>query len=283
MKDFDEIEIDMTDLVPAGEKLAATMCALFRADDYDFGVALVVYSDHFLDPRTLKSGRDFHKWRIEVPTKLFVEYKRQVQFGEDDWGNPSSVHLNDFHERAWHLGYEAITRAGLRDVDDIIIEPSPKHDAEWRGQGIDYLNGTGLNNQGNVMVTNRPRIAHDDLVFRSVSETHVHQALVQRNVVFMPLPVVMRNDGKRPRPTGVGRIEPDFVILYKGRTVVLEIDGGSHNLETPVEAQERLAFMEAGGAIVERIRAERCMDLEGALLAVNDMLKKVDRRIEARS
>ena len=278
----EETDFSMDDLVPAGEKLAAIICALFRADEYDFGVALIVFSDHFLDPWT-SGDKNFHKWRIEVPTKLFVEYKRQVEFGIDDWGNGPQYHANDFHDRAWRLGFEALKRSGLRKEDDILIEPSYKHDAEWRGQGIDYLKGTGLNNQGNVFLSNRPRIPHDELVFRTVSETYVHQALVQRKVIFMPLPVVMRNDGKKPRPTGSGRIEPDFVILYRGRTVVLEIDGGSHDQESPVDAQERLAFMESAGAYVERVRTDQCKDLEGALLAVNDVLKKIDKRIDARS
>jgi len=55
-----------------GESIAGTLCALFRADDYDFGVALIANSSHALEQ--WKSGtKTFYRWRSTAPPRLFVE------------------------------------------------------------------------------------------------------------------------------------------------------------------------------------------------------------------
>ena len=114
----------LDDYIPFGldpaESLAATFCALFRADKYDFGVALVSYSEHHLDEWTTGSNKTpFKKWRICVPPDLFIEYKKQISFGCDDWGNETDRHEGDFHDRAKLVGAEALWRAGLRKIDDL--------------------------------------------------------------------------------------------------------------------------------------------------------------------
>jgi hypothetical protein len=265
--------------VPPGEALAGTMCALFRAAENDFAVALVANSAHILDEWSNSKG-PFFKWRIVAPPKLFVEYKRQVHFALNDFGELSSWHEDDFLALAWDLGKVALKRAGLRELKDIVVEPATENDPGWRRNAQDYLTGQGVNNQGNVYTTNRPRIVHDELFFRTQSEANVHDALLRRRIPFMPLPVVMRADGSKRPDTMNRRIEPDFVMLYKGKMVVVEIDGGSH-AETPVAAHERVKFLVEAGALVERIDTDRCKDTEGAALVVADLLKTLDRRIDA--
>ena len=275
----DEIEFSF-ELSRAGERLAATMCTLFRSDDFDFGLALLANSTHVLEPWT-RGEEKFHKWRITAPPKLFVEYKRQVNWLLNDFGNEIDIHDGDFHSRAWYIGEEALCRADVSRIDRTLVEPAHDNDPAWRRNAQDYLTGQGVNNQGNVFLTKHPRIVHDELFFRSMAEANIHDALIRRRLPFMPLPVVMRADGTtRPDKTN-RRIEPDFVVLLRGRMVVIEIDGGTHT-ESPAEAHLRLKFLQDAGALVERFSADRCKDSEGAALAVADLLKSIDRRIDAR-
>lgn len=98
---------------------------------------------------------------------------------------------------------------------------------------------------------------------------------------MMPLPVIMRIDGTK-RADGIStRIEPDFCLLYGGRLVILEIDGGSH-WESPADADKRVQFLREQGAIVRRLHADKCSDIEKAGLAVSDALKSIDREIATR-
>lgn len=277
----EEIPFDR-DPVRDGEMLAGTLCALFRADGYDFGIALLANSSHFLEQWKYRNGTVFYKWRIAAPPTLFVEYKRQINWALNDWGNETNQHEGDFQARAWFLGREALTSAGLTEESHIIVEPAKESDPDWRRHAQEHLTGQGINNQGNVVSTNRPRIVHDELFFRAISETYVHDALLRRNIPFMPLPVVMRADGsKRHDKKTNRRIELDFVLLYRGKVVILEIDGGSHTSENAVEADERVRFLRERGALVHRLNANRCKDSETALLAVVDVLKTIDREIDA--
>lgn len=264
-----------------GESIAGTLCALFRTVDYDFGVALLANSSHALEQ--WKSGtKTFYRWRSTAPPRLFVEYKRQVRWATNDWGNATDWHEDDFHARAWDLGEETLKAAGLRDQRDILVDAAKENDPGWRRYAQEYLTGQGINNQGNVVAMNRPRIIHDELVFRSMSETYVHDAFLRRGIPFMPLPVVMRADGsKRIDKTTNRRIEPDFALLYRGKFLVVELDGGSHVHQSPVEADGRVKFLRERGAIVYRLDADRCKDIETALLAVKDLLESVDREIDA--
>jgi hypothetical protein len=165
---------------------------------------------------------------------------------------------------------------------DIVVTPKLQAATGWRDNAKRYLQGEGVNNQGNVKLSNRPKITHDELWFRHIEEQHVYEALVRHGYPVMPLPVIVPSKGAR-RPDGVRcRIEPDFCILFKGRLIVIELDGGSH-YETPANAQKRLLFLQEQGAIVRRISAEDCGDVEKAALAVRDVLDSIDKEISPRS
>jgi hypothetical protein len=243
---------------------------MFAARGDDFAVGMLVNSTHMLERWTNTSTGKFtrYKWIITVPPPLFALYKEQEQ---NDF-NQDFDERTDFAVKAWRLGGPLTEDIS---VSDIIVTPVLSTDPDWRVSARTYLTGGGVNNQGNVMIGKRPQILHDELWFRHIEEQYIYEALLRRGHPFMPLPVVMRANGKK-RPNGVNRrIEPDFCILYKGRLVILEIDGGSH-WETPVDADKRVMFLREQGAIIRRISADDCEDVEKALLAIADEFKSID-------
>ena len=64
----------------------------------------------------------------------------------------------------------------------------------------------------------------------------LYRALKGRKISFAPLPVFVRGGELRRR------VEPDFVILYRGRVLVVGLDGKHFHHETSAEAHERLNF-----------------------------------------
>jgi hypothetical protein len=255
----------------AGESLAGTLCALFRASGDDFAVALVANSEHCIFRyKDTDGGFWGYKWFMTVPPRLYVEYKKQES---DEWRHDEDL---DVIGRARHLGGPL-----FKDIREIIVQPKQLEDETWRKAAQDYLAGVGINNQGNVFRTNRRRIVFDDLYFRTLQEQYLYEAAVARGIAVLPLPVIVRADGLK-RPDGSNRrMEPDLCFFHKGRFVVIEIDGSSH-VESPVEADERLRFLRERGAIIHRIPASSCSDFEKAKLALSDALRSVELQISAR-
>jgi hypothetical protein len=275
--DYDEDGSEIFDVRSAGDNLAGTLCAIFRAEEDDFAVALLANSVHRLEHWTRDGAFSCFKWRITVPPVLFAEYKKQERdHGQWVEHNFDPVRQGDFLDRARFFAANLYD-----DIKETIVEPMREKDPNWRMGAQAYLIGEGINNQGNVYKTNRPRIIHDELRFRTMEEQYLYDALLNRHIPMMPLPVVLRGDGQK-RPNGTTcRMEPDFCLLYKGRLVVLELDGGSHQ-ETPADAETRLQFLRDNGAIVRRIHASKCDDSEKARVALSDVLKSIDREISAR-
>src|SRR5579872_5705746 len=84
----------------------------------------------------------------------------------------------------------------------------------------------------------------------------------------MPLPVVLRIDGSK-RPDGTNcRIEPDFCFLYRGRFVVLEIDGSNH-MESPAAAAKRLLFKNTARYSADCSRVPAQMNRKLRVLSLN--------------
>jgi hypothetical protein len=261
----------------AGEALAATLCAAFKAVGDDFAVGLLANGEHELEryhwiedtAKTKKGAFSNYAWTITLEPALYALYvKHEEEVPLDD----------EFVRRCASLGGPVMAEIPFKYIK---VTPKIRTDPEWRTDARQYLAGVGVNNQGNVHMKSRPRILHDDLWFRHIEEQYVYEALLRRRIPMMPLPVVMKIDGAK-RPDGVsGRIEPDFCLLYSGTLVIIEIDGGSH-WETPADADKRLQFLREQGAIVRRLHADRCSDVEKAALAVSDALKSVDREIATR-
>ncbi|WP_338441351.1 hypothetical protein VZG28_11415 [Synechococcus elongatus IITB4] len=134
----------------------------------------------------------------------------------------------------------------------------------------------GLTNQGRAHSFNPAAIEYDGLFFRSQPEVWLFAALRETGLPVMPLPVVTSNK------LHFRRIEPDFVVIRRGMTFVIEVDGDRWHQETPVKAQERLRHLEDEGVRVIRVRAENCNSPELAKEAAKDVLIRIERFLESR-
>ena len=78
------------------------------------------------------------------------------------------------------------------------------------------------------------------------------------------------------------RLEPDFVVVYKGLTFVVEVDGDTFHKELPAEADKRLVPLTYEGVEVRRIRAADLGTDAAADAVVRELIEFMARRKEAR-
>jgi hypothetical protein len=123
---------------------------------------------------------------------------------------------------------------------------------------------TGINNQGRAHSQNPAGIEYEGLRFRTRSEIVLFRALKAADLLVAPLPVFVKLKATRPR------VEPDFLVVKDNVTLIIEVDGGSHQ-ERPVEAQERLAAFKAQGIEVLHVDAND--------LGTDEQAQKVLKRI----
>jgi hypothetical protein len=134
----------------------------------------------------------------------------------------------------------------------------------------------GVTNQGRAHSSNPATIEHEGLLFRSQPEILLFGALRDTGLPVMPLPVVTSNQQR------FKRIEPDFVIICRGMTFVVEVDGDRWHQETPARAQERLRHLEDEGVRIIRVSAESCKSSDSAKGTAKDILSRIERMLESR-
>jgi hypothetical protein len=104
-------------------------------------------------------------------------------------------------------------------LGDVVIRPQPAEVSEgWRDRVRAAMEGQA-SNQGTAFGTNEP-ILHNGLYYRSKSEVRIAEALEKvEGVLFFP------NSGSMSH--GVQK-EPDFLVIYRGKVGILEVDGPTH-------------------------------------------------------
>lgn len=146
----------------------------------------------------------------------------------------------------------------------------------WREEAIRFIKGEGVTNQGRVRSDNIASKQHRGLLFRSKPEITLFEALTRAQLAVSPLPVFVRI-GK-----SYNRLEPDFVVVYKGLTFVVEVDGDTYHKELPAEADKRLVPLTYEGVEVRRIRASELETDQAADAAVRELIQFMSRRKESR-
>lgn len=135
---------------------------------------------------------------------------------------------------------------------------------------------TGVTNQGRAHSTNPAAIEHEGLLFRSQPEVLLFVALRDTGLPVMPLPVVVS------KSSHFKRIEPDFVIICRGVTFVVEVDGDRWHQESPSAAQERLRHLEDEGVRIIRVSAKNCNSTNSAKETAKNILLRIERILESR-
>lgn len=146
----------------------------------------------------------------------------------------------------------------------------------WRDEALRFVKGEGVTNQGRVRSDNIASKQHQGLLFRSKAEIALFSALTRAKLAVAPLPVFVRI-GK-----AYNRLEPDFVVIYKGLTFVVEVDGDTYHRELPAEADKRLVPLTYEGVEVRRIRAADLETDNAADHAVRELIEFMSRRKESR-
>ena len=146
----------------------------------------------------------------------------------------------------------------------------------WREEAIRYVKGEGVTNQGRVRSDNIASREHQGLLFRSQAEVTLFTAMTRAQLAVAPLPVFVRI-GK-----AYNRLEPDFVVVFKGLTFIIEVDGDTYHRESPADADKRLVPLTWEGVEVRRIRASELSSNNAANVVVKDLIDFMTKRKAAR-
>ncbi len=126
---------------------------------------------------------------------------------------------------------------------DLILRKTPENDNNINNQGIQFYSNSTIH-------------TWENLRFRSKTEIKIAEALDRTGVLFVPNSLARLNT-----PKGRGNKEADFLICYKGKWGVLEVDGLFHIAERRVEEQERERIFKINGIkVVERFDAKECYE-----------------------
>lgn len=162
-------------------------------------------------------------------------------------------------------------------LDSVAIIPLVTQAQEgWREEALRFVKGEGVTNQGRVRSDNIASKQFQGLLFRSKAEITLFTALTRAKLAVAPLPVFVRI-GRT-----YNRLEPDFIVVYKGLTFVVEVDGDTYHKELPAEADKRLIPLTYEGVEVRRIRASDLETDNAADQVVKELIDFMARRKESR-
>jgi hypothetical protein len=209
-------------------------------------------------------------------------------FGVNYWELMIALPVSLYY--AMSEGEREATQAVIAEVITPFYATSPKNGLErillapklieahegWRDEALRYVKGEGVTNQGRVRSDNIASLQHQGLLFRSKAELTLFTALIRAKLPVAPLPVFVRV-GK-----SYNRLEPDFVVIYKGLTFIIEVDGDTYHRELPAEADKRLVPLTYEGVEVRRVRASELGNDAAADQVVRELMEFMSNRKAAR-
>lgn len=224
---------------------------------------------------------------------VLAEGKCQLEHWSSDWGVdywrlfvalPFSLHyaMSEDERRSTQESIANVVRPFFNSLpsdgfDEVTITPEVATARQgWREDALRFVKGEGVTNQGRVRSDNIASKQHQGLLFRSKAEITLFDALTRAKLAVAPLPVFVRI-GKV-----YNRLEPDFVVIYKGLTFVVEVDGDTYHRELPAEADKRLVPLTHEGVEVRRMRAADLETTEAADAAVRELVNYMAHRKAAR-
>ncbi|GAA4758052.1 hypothetical protein GCM10023328_47370 [Modestobacter marinus] len=164
---------------------------------------------------------------------------------------------------------------GAPQVNDIRIrEVIPTVGARWREGLMRDLVAEQPNNQARKVRLEPTHITEDGLFFTNNEEYRVYAVLkdIQRDlpagdtILIAPLP------GARARGT---TMTPDFLVAYRGRVGVIEVDGPKHDGRFGADAQRDRLVQNAGVRVVAHILVEDLRSRENVEILVRDFLHRL--------
>lgn len=163
-----------------------------------------------------------------------------------------------------------------KQIDILDVRPTlPRLGKDWRNQ-VKTVNGPKSSNQGR-----KPRLAphhwiEDQLYFTNQYELQLYQVLKKRQAALSDNETIgiMPLGGMRVRRRV---LEPDFLITYRGRVAVIELDGPHHRDRASADHSRDRQLRHAGVSFVERLNVEEVNTLDEVEKFVDDFLAQLSR------
>jgi hypothetical protein len=138
----------------------------------------------------------------------------------------------------------------------VVRETFPVVGPGWRELVQREISGERPTNQARRLQPGPRRWLEDNLAFTNEGEHRVYILLRHRQEKVLPREETI---SIFPLPNGriVGRMcEPDFLVTYKGRAGILEIDGPHHNARRALDVTREHLMHDSGIAYVDRVPVE---------------------------
>lgn len=226
-------------------------------------LTMIVEGDSRFEPAETDWGIDFWLLFISVPIHIFHALTDEERVQTE--------------EAIYDVGKSFFISTPVDDLRKVIISPKVSFANEgWREEALRFIKGEGVTNQGRVRSDNIASKEHRGLLFRSKAEIVLFEAMTRAKLAVAPLPVFVRI------ANSYNRLEPDFVVIFKGLTFVVEVDGDSFHKETPAEADKRLVPLTHEGVEVRRIRAADVATDAMADNVVKELIDFMSKRKESR-
>lgn len=132
---------------------------------------------------------------------------------------------------------------------------SPRDSGQGRPAESDTV---GINNG---FFLREQTISHDGLRFRSQGEIAIHDELKCRDVLFFPNAAAVLGTSALEYGKAVEKKEPDFLICYKGKWGILEINGEdfhSGKVKTTKDHERARRFKHYGLFCIEAFDYDKC-------------------------
>ncbi|MEU6252404.1 hypothetical protein [Streptomyces sp. NPDC047043] len=186
---------------------------------------------------------------------------------------PHLIHNTGYHLKDIKSAFETVGAGCGRNIDDVFIrEVIPRVGPNWREQLARELKGGHQTNQARKVRLEPRHPIEDGLHFTNEWEQRVYQVLKDHQA---RLP---QNETIGIMPLGALRVpghtfEPDFLITYRGRVGVIEVDGPHHKGRASADRSRDRLFKHAGVRDVDRLCVEDSTTKEEVEKFVTDFLK----------
>ncbi len=193
-------------------------------DNFDSDLATAV--------RYLHHRNQSHIIDLLLTVRSFSLLHYNSDWGEDFYRVRCAVdveRLDDFDDESLRLLSEALeiaTRSRRYVIDDAEVLPHVVHTDDWKDDYQKLTRGTPTNQATLVALADLHPIV-DRMHFRDDAEVRVYQALKRAQERLPKHETISIAPNCAVRVAGA-TWEPDFVLVYKGRAVAIEVDGGSH-------------------------------------------------------
>ncbi len=171
--------------------------------------------------------------------------------------------------------YNEVWRGTQREVASVSLQPSLVAPG-WR-QDLQAFLRPGVSNQAALAPLGSNGHIADNLKFRDVAEKHLYIAFrsKQQSLPKTDTISIVPNPGVRvPGRTW----EPDFLIVYKGRVGLVEVDGSSHVKKYVSDKSRDNLLYDAGFAWVDRIDVQDAENETEAQVFVDRFIARLMRQ-----